>query len=221
MSFIFGGAPAGAHGAKGSYTKPVDMVTQCKLEVRKADRSLVRDGMKLDQREKELSTLIKRSAREGKLDACQSHAKTLVRTRQHKAKLTRMRAQLENMSQRLTEVKGAQAMHDTVSTITGILTKMNKTMLTGGKLSAISADFERQNSIMSDAMEVMDDSIEAAFEADDEVHEVDAAMSQVLQELGVDALLEGAKVAQGLKSMPTQQGETIEERLARLKVANA
>jgi charged multivesicular body protein 2A len=140
--------------------------------------------MKLEQQEKKLIADIKRSAKNGQMGACKIQAKDLVRTRRYIQKFYQMKTQLQAVSLRIQTVRSNEQMMVSMKGATTLLGSMNRSMNLPA-LQRIAMEFEKENDIMDQRQEVMDDAIDDVTGLDDEV-ESDEVVNQVLDEIGVD-----------------------------------
>ena len=150
----------------------------------KTQRELDRERIKLENQEKKLIVEIKKSAKAGQMGACKIQAKDLVRTRRYIEKFYSMRTQLQAISLRIQTVRTNEQMMQSMKGATRILGSMNRQMNLP-QLQRIAMEFERENEMMDQRQEMMDDAIDDAMGVDDEA-EGDEVVEQVLEEIGVD-----------------------------------
>lgn len=150
----------------------------------KTQRELDRERIKLENQEKKLIVDIKKSAKAGQMGACKIQAKDLVRTRRYIEKFYSMRTQLQAISLRIQTVRTNEQMMQSMKGATRILGSMNRQMNLP-QLQRIAMEFERENEMMDQRQEMMDDAIDDAMGVDDEA-EGDEVVEQVLEEIGVD-----------------------------------
>lgn len=182
--------------------------------------------MKLETQEKKLIADIKKSAKVGQMGACKIQAKDLVRTRRYIQKFAQMKTQLQAVSLRIQTVRSNEQMMQSMKGATTLLGSMNRSMNLPA-LQRIAMEFEKENDIMDQRQEVMDDAIDDATGVDDE-EESDEVVNQVLDEIGVDlshamgdtpmGIASGHKVGEG----PVAQAiggddDDLEARLASLR----
>ncbi|KAF5619873.1 putative class E vacuolar sorting and endocytosis factor [Fusarium sp. NRRL 25303] len=160
--------------AFGKRMTPAERLRKNQRMLDKAIRELDQMRVKLEKQEKTLIQQIKTSAKNGQMGACKIQAKDLVRTRRYVEKFYSMRSQLQKISLRLQAMKGA----------TMALGSMNKSMNLP-QLQRIAMEFERENDIMDQRQEMMDDAIDDAMDVGIE-EEGDEVVEQVLEEIGVD-----------------------------------
>lgn len=125
----------------------------------KSQRELERERVKLEAQEKRLVADIKKSAKAGQVSAAKIKARDLVRTRKHIQKFYQMRTQLQAVSLRIQTVRSNEQMMQSMKGATRLLSGMNKSM-NMPVLSRIAADFERENEIMDQRGEMMDEAID-------------------------------------------------------------
>ncbi|EFE42511.1 hypothetical protein TRV_02750, partial [Trichophyton verrucosum HKI 0517] len=134
--------------------------------------------------EKKLVADIKKSAKNGQIAACKIQAKDLVRTRRYIQKFYSMRTQLQAISLRIQTVRSNEQMAQSMKGATILLGSMNKQMNLPA-LQRIAMEFERENEIMDQRQEMMDDAVDEATGLDDE-EEGEEIVKEVLDEIGVD-----------------------------------
>lgn len=162
----------------------------------KAIRELDRERMALQNQEKKLIAEIKKTAKEGQMDAVKVMAKSLVRNRHAVTKLYGLKSQLQAVSLRVQTLKSTQAMADAMRGATRAMRVMNKRMNLPS-IQNIMREFEKQNERMEMTSEVMGDAIDDAMEGEDEAEETDDLIGQVLDEIGIST-------TQQLVSAPAQ-----------------
>ncbi|OAL17771.1 hypothetical protein AYO22_11299 [Fonsecaea multimorphosa] len=160
--------------AFGKRMTPAERLRKHQRALEKTQRELDRERVKLENQEKKLVADIKKSAKNGQIGACKIQAKDLVRTRRYIQKFYQMRTQLQAISLRIQSMKGA----------TMLLGSMNRQMNLPA-LQRIAMEFERENDIMDQRQEMMDDAIDDVTGLEDE-EEGEEVVNQVLDEIGVD-----------------------------------
>ncbi|CZR56955.1 related to SNF7 family protein [Phialocephala subalpina] len=105
-----------------------------------------------------------------------------------------MRTQLQAISLRIQAMKGA----------TGVLGSMNRSMNLPA-LQRIAMEFERENDIMDQRQEMMDDAIDDVTGLEDEA-EGEEVVEQVLEEIGVDLKNSMGETPSGLQSQTVAEG---------------
>lgn len=95
-----------------------------------------------------------------------------------------MKTQLQAVSLRIQTVRSNEQMMQSMKGATGLLASMNRSMNLPA-LQRIAMEFERENDIMDQRQEMMDDAIDDVTGLDDE-EETDEVVSRVLDEIGVD-----------------------------------
>ena len=95
-----------------------------------------------------------------------------------------MRTQLQAISLRIQTVRSNEQMMQAMKGATSLLGSMNRQMNLPA-LQRIAMEFERENDIMDQRQEMMDDAIDDVTGLDDEEEE-DEVVNQILDELGID-----------------------------------
>merc|ERR1712000_672112 len=171
--------------AFGKRMTPAERLRKNQRMLDKAIRELDQTRVKLEKQEKTLIQQIKTSAKNGQMGACKIQAKDLVRTRRYVEKFYGMRSQLQKISLRLQTYRTNEQMMQAMKGATMALGSMNKSMNLP-QLQRIAMEFERENDIMEQRQEMMDDAIDDAMDVGVE-EEGDEVVEQVLEEAAVVA----------------------------------
>jgi len=99
-------------------------------------------------------------------------------------KFYQMRTQLQAISLRIQTVRSNEQMMQSMKGATTLLGSMNKQMNLPA-LQRIAMEFEKENDIMDQRQEMMDDAIDDATGMEDE-EESEDVVNQVLDEIGID-----------------------------------
>lgn len=173
--------------AFGKSLTPQERLRKNQRALEKTQRELQRETVKLQLQEKKILLDIKKLAKLGQIASARVQAKDLVRTRSYIQKFGSMKAQLQAISLRVQLVRSNQQMATLMHDATRVLLGMNRTMNLP-QLLRIMQEFSRENDMMDQKQEFMDDAIDDAMEDDemDEEDGVDEILGKVLDELGVD-----------------------------------
>ena len=183
---------------------PAERLRKHQRALEKTQRELDRERTKLENQEKKLVQDIKKNAKNGQMAAVKIQAKDLVRTRrcvQYKSeqpecrcvlttagryiqKFYQMRTQLQAISLRIQTVRSNEQMMQSMKGATSLLGSMNRQMNLPA-LQRIAMEFEKENDIMDQRQEMMDDAIDDVTGVEDE-EEGEEVVNQVLDEIGVD-----------------------------------
>ncbi|KAL2826522.1 Snf7-domain-containing protein [Aspergillus cavernicola] len=190
--------------AFGKRMTPAERLRKHQRALDRTQRELDRERTKLENQEKKLIQDIKKSAKNGQIGACKIQAKDLVRTRRYIQKFYQMRTQLQAISLRIQTVRSNEQMMQSMKGATMLLGSMNRQMNLPA-LQRIAMDFERENEIMDERQEMMDDAIDEATGIEGEEEEGEDIVKEVLDEIGVD-------LTQALGETPSGiQKETVNE----------
>ncbi|KAK4123828.1 putative vacuolar-protein sorting-associated protein [Parathielavia appendiculata] len=189
--------------AFGKRMTPAERLRKNQRLLDKAIRELDQQRVKLEKQEKTLIAQIRQSAQKGQMGACKVQAKDLVRTRRYIEKFYGMRSQLQKVSLRLQDLyfqtyRTNEQMMQAMKGATMALGSMNRTMNLPS-LQRIAMEFERENDIMEQRQEMMDDAIDDAMDVGLE-EEGDEVVEQVLEEIGVDLSQALGETPSGLQS---------------------
>ncbi|KAK3692158.1 Snf7-domain-containing protein [Podospora appendiculata] len=191
--------------AFGKRVTPAERLRKNQRLLDKAIRELDQQRVKLEKQEKTLVAQIRQSAQKGQLGACKIQAKDLVRTRRYVEKFYGMRSQLQKISLRLQTYRTNEQMMQAMKGATMALGSMNKTMNLPS-LQRIAMEFERENDIMEQRQEMMDDAVDDAMDIGEE-EEGDEIVDQILEEIGVDLKQSLADAPSGLQSNTVPEGK--------------
>ncbi|KAK5631946.1 hypothetical protein RRF57_007660 [Xylaria bambusicola] len=175
--------------AFGKRMTPAERLRKNQRLLDKAIREIDQQKVKLERQEKQLVTQIKQSAQKGQMGAAKIQAKDLVRTRRLRdyryiEKFYGLKSNLQKISLRLQTHRTNEQMMQAMKGATMALGSMNRTMNLPA-LQRIAMEFERENDIMEQRQEMIDDAIDDAMDVGVE-EEGDEVVEQVLEEIGVD-----------------------------------
>ncbi|KAI9802750.1 MAG: hypothetical protein M1825_002772 [Sarcosagium campestre] len=169
--------------AFGKRMTPAERLRKHQRALEKTQRELDRERIKLENQEKKLVLDIKKSAKNGQIGACKIQAKDLtVRSN-------------EQMAQ---SMKGA----------TQLLGTMNRSMNLPA-LQRIAMEFEKENDIMDQREDMMNDAIDDATGLEDE-EEGEEVVNQVLDDIGVDLSQALGDTPSGLQKNTVAEGRVAE-----------
>jgi hypothetical protein len=204
MAFLFGGERKAR----------ADPVREHQQQIRRAIRAMEREDARSAAADRALVKEITAHARDQKLPQCKAKAQQLVRARAHRARLDTMRGQLTALGQQLEVVKGTQQIHRVVEQTTALMRAINL-RVNPRAAHKLLVDFERQNTAFTAGQEVMQETLDAAFEADDEQEASDDALSGIFRELGLSEAAELCR-ASATADAPRDDAQMV-ARLSRLK----
>lgn len=191
--------------AFGKRVTPAERLRKNKRLLERAIRDLNLEVVKLQRQEKTLVATIRQSAQKGQMGACKIQAKDLFRTRRYIEKFEGMRSQLQGISLRLQTHQTNEQMMQAMKGATVALGSMNRTMGIAS-IQKIAMEFERQNDIMEQRQEMMDDAVDDAMDVGVE-EEGDEVVEQVLEEIGVDLRQSLGETPSGLQSSAVPEGK--------------
>lgn len=156
-------------------------------DVRIALRKLERDEVNACKQESIALQKLKTLGCQGKLEACQSQAKDMVRLRQHIKVLGQMKSQLTGLSQKLSVAESTGTIQNTLARTSKLLAGLNK-QLSPKEMQRVLLEFQRQNTVFADGQEILSETLEDALQVDDESANIDEAVAKVFDEAGIDRL---------------------------------
>ena len=175
MAFLFGGA------RQTSTTTVKDYQRKAASSARAMEREISR----MDSREGALQRELAKSAKESNIDTATAKAKEIVRLRAHKARLYTVKGHMTGLAQHLQAVQTTGKIQETMAMTTQMLQTLN-TRFDAVSVSRMLTEFEKQNAHMQAKQELIDDTLDSGFEADGESDECTNAVTDVLNEAGLD-----------------------------------
>ncbi|SSD62140.1 probable DOA4-independent degradation protein 4 [Saccharomycodes ludwigii] len=172
----------------GKQVTPQERLRKNQRALDRTQRELEREKIKLQNQEKKLTSDIKKSAKLGQINAAKIQARDLVRTKKYIDKFDMMQTRLQAITLRIQAVRSTDQMASSMREATGLLSLMNRS-LNLPQLQRITMEFEKQNDIMDQRQEMIDESIDDVMDADEldeEEEEADEIVNKVLDEIGVD-----------------------------------
>ncbi|KAL8936333.1 MAG: hypothetical protein Q9211_004243 [Gyalolechia sp. 1 TL-2023] len=194
--------------AFGKRMTPQERLRKHQRALEKTQRELDRERVKLENQEKKLVQDIRKSAKNGQMGACKIQAKDLVRTRRYIDKFYSMRTQLQAISLRIQTVRSNEQMMQSMKGATSLLGSMNRQMNLPA-LQRIAMEFEKENDVMDQRQEMMDDAIDDVTGLEDE-EEGDEVVNKVLDEIGVDLGQAMGETPSGLQKTAVPDGRVAE-----------
>jgi charged multivesicular body protein 2A len=205
MSFLFGGARKQNN----------DSIRDFQRKVASNARGVERDIARLDQQETVLQRALAGCAKDtSKLGVATAKAQEIVRLRAHRSRLYTVKAHMTGLSQQLQTVQTSGKIQETIA-MTGQMLQALNGKFDAAAIARMLADYERQNVQMTAKQELVDDALEAGFEADGEREDCNQAVADVLTEAGLDA---AARLARREPVVSPAESD-IAARLERLRVA--
>lgn len=191
--------------AFGKRMTPAERLRKHQRALEKTQRELDRERTKLENQERKLVQDIKKNAKNGQMGAVKVQAKDLVRTRRYIQKFYQMRTQLQAISLRIQTVRSNEQMMQSMKGATQLLGSMNRQMNLPA-LQRIAMEFEKENDIMDQRQEMMDDAIDDVTGLEDE-EEGEEVVNKVLDEIGVDLGQLLGETPQGLQTNVVADGK--------------
>lgn len=206
MSFLFGGArPDGPSSLR-----------EFQRNVAGNARGMEREVARLDRQEKKLQDELVRCGREGKLELATTKAKEMVRLRAHRSRLYRMKENLTGLANQLQIVTSSQKMQETIALTARMLQGLNS-RFDAPSVARMLAEFEKQNVLMTNKQEIVDDTLDSALEVDGELDATSDAVLEVLEAAGLDMRSRMGISSARREGEQDDAGEDLDIRLQRLR----
>jgi charged multivesicular body protein 2A len=175
MAFLFGGARKSGHENLRDYQRSITS----------SARGMEREMARMDQQEKVLQRELARCAADSNLEVATAKAKEMVRLRAHRSRVRGMKGHMLALAQQLQSVQSTQKMQETLA-LTGRMLQGLNARTDAVAVARMLAEFEKQNTLMANKQEVMEDTLDGMFEAEGELEATNDAVMCVLQEAGLD-----------------------------------
>lgn len=202
MAFLFGGARK----------ESTDSLRDYQRKIAGSARGMEREIRRLDLQEKGMLRELAKHAKESQIDLATSKAKEMVRLRAHRARLRTMKENMTGLSQQLQTVQSSAKMQETIAVTAKMLQGLNA-RFDVSNVARMLVEFEKQNVLMAQKQELVDETLDSAFEVDGEADATSEAVLDVLQEAGLD--LRG-RLGGSLGQREEEIGD-LDERLQRLR----
>ncbi len=141
-------------------------------------------------------------------------AKEMVRLRAHRTRLYTMKGNMTGLAQQLQTVQSTSKIQETIALTAKMLQGLNA-RFDAPSVARMLAEFEKQNALIASKQELVEDTLDSAFEVDGELDATSEAVLDVLQEAGLD--LRGRLGKAGVGSSASAD-EDLDARLQRLRV---
>ena len=175
MAFLFGGARQTSSNTLKDYQR----------KMASSARGMEREIARMDMQETSLQRELAKCAKDNKLDTASAKAKEIVRLRAHRSRLYMVKGHMTGLSQQLQSVQSTGKIQETMAMTAQMLQALNSRFDASG-VARMLAEFEKQNAQMQAKQEVINDTLDSGFEADDEQDCCNEAVIGVLTEAGLD-----------------------------------
>ena len=207
MAFLFGGARPACKDSLRDYQR----------KIAGSARGMEREIRRQDAQEKTVQRELAKCAQDGKIETATSKAKELVRLRAHRGRLYTMKEHMTGLAQQLQTVQSSAKMQETIAVTARMLQGLNA-RFDAPSVARMLAEFEKQNVLIANKQEIVEDTLDSAFEVDGELDATSEAVLDVLQEAGLDIRSKLAN-ARGRETAAEDLG-SLDERLQRLRTDN-
>lgn len=175
----------------------------------------------MEAQESKVKVQIKRTAKEGQLEAARMLARDLVRTRTHITRMYQMRTQMQSVAMQLTSMRSSEAMAGAMGDAVKIMSRINQSMKLPS-MQNIVMQFEMEHGKMEMTQEMIDDAMGDALGGSNEEAETDDVINQVMDELGLEqgSKLGAVSTAHGNPSQIADQAQAdsaLEARMEQLR----
>ncbi|KAK2951720.1 putative Charged multivesicular body protein 2a [Blattamonas nauphoetae] len=161
-----------------------DKIRANKRTITKATREINREIQRLQTEERKHAANLKKAAKDNQQGPAKLFAKQIIRGRAQIQRLHQMRANLSSIELQIQIVSSQQALVGCMKSMNRIMGTMSR-QIKIPQMQKIMMDFQRQNDIMEQKQEIMDDAMDDAFGAADEDEEADVLVNQILDEFSI------------------------------------
>jgi charged multivesicular body protein 2B len=188
-----------------------------KHTVEKEQRNLEREIRNLKQQEDKLMVDIKAAARKNDTTTSTILAKQVVQNRAQRERLLKMSGQMNTVKHKTTQMVTNEKMMQAMEKSTSIMGKVNKQMDVQ-KMNQTMQNYNKETMKMDISDEMLEDMMSGLGD-EDEV-EVDEAMSQVLDEIGLETGQQLNTIKTGKRDLSQQEEAEADELLKKLGIKN-
>ena len=157
-----------------------------KRMINRSIRELDRERTNLQTQEKKIIADIKAAAKNNQMNSVKIMAKDLVRTRKYQSKFYEMKSHLQGVQLRMQTIKSTEAMARSMAGATKAMTALSKALNLPG-LTQILQEFQQETEKLGITQEVMGDTIDEVMGEVGDIEQEEMVVSQVLDEIGIDA----------------------------------
>lgn len=177
----------------GKQLTPQERLRKNLRSLQRTQQELDREILKLQQQVKVLQTNIKRSIQNNQMNAARIQAKDLVRSNNYVTRFQNVKLQLQAIELRIQTIKSNDSMIKSMVDASRVLNQMNQGVNLPN-LNRIIMDFERQNDIMDQKQEIIDETMDdmnyvgeddtGLLENEDQ--QANEIIEKIMDEIGVD-----------------------------------
>jgi len=154
-------------------------------QLRHAATDLERERGALERQERQLKAEIKKAVQQGDDRGARSLAKAVLRNRAQRDQLLQAKATVASVQARAHGAAASQRVAQAVGTAAQVMGAANQRTDASG-VRRVAAEFQWQAAAMDHVDALLADGLDSALDGDDIDDEVEAAMDQVLDELGLN-----------------------------------
>eukprot|EP01080_Neovahlkampfia_damariscottae_P009938 gene9938-2259_t len=154
-----------------------------KRGIEKEARTMEKEKQRLQQEEQKMVSEMKNALRKGDQYSAKLIAKNIVQVREQQQRLTKMGSTMNAMKYKATTAGANQTLLNSMAKTNKVMDSVNAKM-DPKQMNDVMMNFQKQNAKMDISDEMLDDLMDGLGEEDEE--EVDNAVSQVLDEIGVE-----------------------------------
>ncbi|CDR94012.1 flavoprotein domain containing protein, putative [Babesia bigemina] len=163
-----------------------DRLRETKHEINRATRELERQRLKYEREEKSLVQKLKSEAKNGRMQNVRLMAKDLVRNRKLALHYANMKSQMGGIMSQLQNAQSTNMMATSLKNVNKLIAKVsNKTDI--AEFQTIIQSLGKESEVINLKLDVMAETLDNSLMDVDSVDEEEKIISQILEELGIDA----------------------------------
>ena len=166
-------------------------------------RQLERELNKIRREQKKNENEMKRLAKQGQLTAVRHLAKDIVRMRATEANFIKLKCELQSLSHQMDTMIANKQLIESMKNISKIMPTLNR-QIKLPELQRIMQKFDEEQQKMSLKQEIIDDTMDNAFDHDEDAE--DELVAKVLDEIGIE-------METNLENVPNKQLKQEEQQI--------
>jgi len=181
-----------------------DLLKEQKKELRSGTRGMDREVNKLKLEEQKLQQQVKQALQKGDQTTAKLLAKQIVQNRKQQERMTKMKGTMNTVQYKANSMQTQDKLMGAIKT-TGTVMKNINAQMNPQEMQRTIMEFEKAQEMSSMSEEMMDGALDDLFE--DEEDEVDSAMEEIYDEIGLDLNNQLSKAKTGSSSLKNKPKE--------------
>eukprot|EP01130_Rhizamoeba_saxonica_P002435 TRINITY_DN12235_c0_g1_i1.p1 TRINITY_DN12235_c0_g1~~TRINITY_DN12235_c0_g1_i1.p1 ORF type:complete len:226 (-),score=64.63 TRINITY_DN12235_c0_g1_i1:44-721(-) len=169
----------------GKRKTPEEIVKENQKLIKRSMREIERERRRMKTSQQQQMNEIRKSVKDGQMNAARIMAKDLVRTRKHIEDMGRMKTQLQGVLLRIQSVRSQHAMSEAMRGVTRAMVAMNR-QINLPSLQHIMMEFEKQSEIMDMKQEAIGDTMEDMMTDEYEERDTEDIIDQIIDDISLN-----------------------------------